>query len=138
MGQVVVLKIAGKYSFLRVVRSLVRYSLEVKRAASDYCMRFRLLKRCAFLLCPPKVDPVNDVRRVFLHCFVMNLSGLRQVITIFFFISPRGFHGVKNTVCLVSRPARPPAMSTAPNRDLRSNEQPLWNTNSFQLIGTQT
>ena len=35
-------------------------------------------KRNAFLMCLPKVDPVNGVLRVF--------PGLRHVITMFFFI----------------------------------------------------
>ena len=73
------------------------------------------------------MDPVNG-------CFAMNFSGLREVITMFFlFFGTLWFNGVKNTVCLFSRPSRLPAMRPAPNMDLRPNEQSLWNTNCFQL-----
>ena len=51
----------------------------------DDRMRFRWPKRSAFLLCPPKMDPTKNVLTVLPSCFVVNVSGLREINTIFFF-----------------------------------------------------
>ena len=52
---------------------------------------FVLPKRNAFLLCSPKMDPVNSVLRVLPSCFVVKFSGFRKITTVlfFFFGTPR-------------------------------------------------
>ena len=69
------MKIAGKQSFLNVVRSLVRCNLW-HNAESDESSRFRLQKkkRYVFLWCPRKMNPVNRVLRVFPRCLVMKVT----------------------------------------------------------------
>ena len=104
------------------------------RAVGDDCVRFRLPKRNAFVLCSPMMEPMNSVLKVLPSCFVLNFYGSRKITTIlFFFFDTPWFSDVKNTVYLVSRPSRPPAMSPAHNMDFWLNEHPRWNTNSFQL-----
>ena len=86
-----------------------------------------------FLLGLPKMDPVNSVLSVLPTCFVVNVSGLRQILKKSSISSFHGLSGVTNTVCRVSRPSRPPAMSLAFNRDVKLNEHPRWNTKLLPL-----
>ena len=82
VGQVVVLNTAGKCAFWDHSFDTVSWCGPV----GDDGMRFRLSKRYAFLLCPPKTDPLNGVLRVFPPCFVLNFSGLREVTMKLFII----------------------------------------------------
>ena len=52
--------------------------------------------------------------------------------------SPTGLTGEKKMVCLSSLLSVPTAMSPVSRMELRLKEQPLWNTNSFQLYGIAT
>ena len=51
----------------------------------DDCMRFRLPKRCAFLLCTPKMDPIMSALKLLPSCFVAKFSGFYEITTMVFF-----------------------------------------------------
>ena len=116
------LMIAGKKSIFRVVRWLVH-----DNQVTPCCLRLShsiSFSTLSLLLYPPKVNPVNRVFSVFPPCLGMNFSEIRQLTMV---------HGVKNTVCLLARPPRPPAMSPAPIVDIRLVEHPRQNQNSSDV-----
>ena len=124
---------------LRVVWWLVQYS-QVAPCCLWWLHAISFAKMVCLFLCPPKMNRRSSVLRVLRSCFAVNFSGSRKnkkTIWLFFFNTPWS-NGVKNTVCLVSRLSRPPAMSPASNMDVKLNEHPRWNTNSYQLWGFRT
>ena len=107
-------------------------------AVSDNCMRFLFAK--TLRLSPVPFQGGSGKRRLesVSTLFCNELFGVREVTTVFFIFGIPWVSWCEGHCMSVFTTFSPSGDEAGSQLDLRSNDQPLWSTNSFQLWGMKT